>query len=164
MQGIEEHHRPQRTIWGIYRHTPQYDRKEQRSLLIHTSAADSSKCANHTSMIRHQLLPFWGNLNRHWKMFMQRCFCSKFSNFRVIFAAAPLMNKSFVKIAWYEANDMPTLSANSLLVIWLLSKIILLIHCFNIFIDGWRAQVTITSIVTDIFTAFLKSIIPQLNM
>ena len=63
-------------------------------------------------------------VNISWAMSMRHCFCSKFSNFGTIFAAARFMPKTSVKIAWHEPNDMPTSSATSLVVIRRLSKII----------------------------------------
>ena len=49
-------------------------------------------------------------------------FCSKFSDFGIIFPAARFMAKTFVKIAWHEPNDMPASSA--MFLIRRLSKII----------------------------------------
>ena len=75
------------------------------------------QCHNHTPMIRHQLWAYWANLdgrwivvNISWAMSMQRWFCSKFSNFGTIFAAARFMHKTLAKIAWHEPNGMPKLS------------------------------------------------------
>ena len=102
-------------------------------------------------MICHQLWPFWATS-------IERCFCSIFSNSGTIFAAARFMPKTSVKITWHEPNDMPRLSATSLIEIQRLSKII-----FFTFIVYWRAPATRTSIVIDIFSAFLKPVIPQLN-
>ena len=82
------------------------------------------QCHSHTPIIRHQLWSFWANLVRRWTSSTspKRCFCSKFSNFGTIFAAARFMPKTSVKIAWHEPNEIPTLSATSLIVIRLLSK------------------------------------------
>ena len=38
------------------------------------------------------------------------------------------------------------------------------LYCFNVFICYWRARAIRTSIVIDIFSAFLKPVIPQLNL
>ena len=67
--------------------------------------------------------------NTPWAMSMRRCFCSKFSNFGTIFAAARFMPKTSVKITWHEPNNMPPSAAVSLIVIlhWLSS----LLQCFH---------------------------------
>ena len=81
---------------------------------------------------------------------MLRCFCSKFSNFGTIFAAAFFMPITSVKIARHEPNDMATLSATSLIGIRRLSKIIFF-------------TASMFSSVVD-FSAFDKPVIPQLNL
>ena len=96
-------------------------------------------------------------------MSLWRWFWSKLSNFDTIFESARFMPKTPVKIAWHETNDMPTSSGICLIVIQRLSKIIFL-HCFNVFIGCWLARATWTSIIIDIFSAFLKPVIPQLNL
>ena len=48
--------------------------------------------------------------NISWAMSMRHYFCSKFSNFGTILAAAAFMPETSVKIAWHELNDMPTSS------------------------------------------------------
>ena len=48
-------------------------------------------------------------------MSMHRSFCSRFSSFETIFAAAPYLPKTSVKIDWHEPNDMTTSSATSIL-------------------------------------------------
>ena len=118
----------------------------------------------------HDSLPdmtFWANLDHRWTSramsSMQRCFCSKFCNFGIIFAAARFMPKTSVKIAWHEPNEMPTSSANSDVSD---STIIQnhLLHWFNVFTGYWGARANRTSIVIDILSAFLKPVIPQLNL
>ena len=65
----------------------------------------------------------WLNVvNISWAMFMQSCFCSKFSNFETIFAVARFMSKTSLKIAWHEPKNMATPSATSLIGIGRLSK------------------------------------------
>ena len=43
-------------------------------------------------------------------------FCSKYSNFGTVFAAARFMSNTSVKNSWHRANDMPTSLATSLIV------------------------------------------------
>ena len=83
------------------------------------------------------------------------CFCLKFSNFATIFVGTRFMPKTSVKIAKHEPNDMPTSSAASQNHV---------LHCFIVFIGCWRARATRTKIVIGIFSAFLKLVIPQLNL
>ena len=94
---------------------------------------------------------------------MRRCFCEKFSNFGTIFAATRFMPKRFVKITWHRPNDMTTPSATSLNSV---STIIQnhFLYCFKVFIGCRRARATRTSIVIDIFLAFLKPVTLQLNL
>ena len=95
------------------------------------------QCHSHTPMIRHQLWTFWTNLDHRCtsSTSSERCPCNVFffffCNFGTIFAAARFMPNPSLKIAWHEPNDMPTLSAISLIVIRQLSKIIffLLLMC-----------------------------------
>ena len=91
-------------------------------------------------------------------MSMQRCFCSKLSNFGTNFAASRFMPKTSVKICWREWNDMTTSSATPLIVIRLF------LHCFNVFTGCWRARATMTIIVIDNFSAFLKPVVPQISL
>ena len=85
------------------------------------------QCHSHTPMIRHQLWPFWANLDSHWTSLT--FFCSKFSNFETIFATS-------VKIAWHEPNDMSTSSATSLIVFRQLSKSIFFTYSmFSLVVD-----------------------------
>ena len=70
----------------------------------------------------------WSSLNVvniSWTMSMRHCFCTKFSNFGTVFAAARFMLKTSVNIAWHKPNDMPTSSATALIVIQRL-----LLQCF----------------------------------
>ena len=78
----------------------------------------------HTAMIRHQLWTFSANLDHRWTSSSspERCTCDivfpqNFSKFGTIFAAAGFMDKTLVKAAWHEPNDMPTSSATSIIVI-----------------------------------------------
>ena len=84
-------------------------------------------------------------------------FCSKFSNIETILAASRFMPTTTTKIAWHEPNDMPSSSATSLIVIQRLSKIIFFTASSVVNVFG-------TSIFIDIFSAFLKSVIPRLNL
>ena len=93
-----------------------------------------------------------------------RCFCSKLGNFGTIFAATRFMPKTSVKMAWHEPNDMRTSSATSLIVSDSMIIQNHFLHCFNVFICCWRARTIKTIIVIDIFSAFLKPLIPQLNL
>ena len=99
-------------------------------------------------------------VNISWAMSMRLCFCSKISNFGTIFAAPHFIPKKFVKIAWHEPNVMPTASATFLIMI--IQKHFH--YCCNIFIRCWRTRATRTCIVTELFSAFLKPVIPQLNL
>ena len=70
-------------------------------------------------------------VNISWAMSMRHCFPQK--------------------LLVISENDMPTSSANSLTV----QNHFL--YCLYVFIGCWRARATRTSIVTDIFSAFLKT-------
>ena len=89
-------------------------------------------------------------------MSMRRCFCSKFSNFR------KSLPKISVKIVWHEPNDMPTSSATALIVI--LQWFIIIYFTVSLFFGCWRTLVTRTSVVINIFSAFVKQVIPELHM
>ena len=60
-----------------------------------------------------------------------------------------------LKIAWHETNNMPTSSATSLIVIWRLFKII--------FFTALMFSLVVVLLEQDIFSAFLKPVIPQSN-
>ena len=70
------------------------------------------------------------------------------------------MPKTSKKITLHEPNDMPTSAATSLIAI-IQDHIH---HCFNVFIGYLSARETRTSIIINIFLAFLKPVIPQLNL
>ena len=92
-------------------------------------------------------------------MYMRSCFCSKFSNFGTVFAAARLMPETAVKIVCYYANIISNLSNSDSTIIHNH-----FVHCFKVFIGCWSARATRTSIVIDIFSTFFKPVIPQLNL
>ena len=122
------------------------------------------QCHSHTPIILHQLWPFWANLDLvverrqlFLSMSMRRCFSLKFNNFGIIFAAARYMPQTSVKIAWHEPNDMPTALASSLIVIRRLFKIIY-------FTASIFSSVVEVLGRLDIFTAFFKPVLPQLNL
>ena len=94
-------------------------------------------------------------------IFMRHCFCSKYSNFGTIFAAARFMPKTSVKIAWHEPNDNDNIISN----LSNSDSTIIQNHffyCFNVFIGCRRARATRTSIAIDIFSVFLRPVIPKL--
>ena len=88
-------------------------------------------------------------VNISWAISMRRCLPSKFSNFGTIFAAARFMPKITIKIAWHDTNNMPTSETTSLIVT---------------FSSLLQCRSTRTSIVIDIFSAFLTPVILQLNL
>ena len=104
---------------------------------------------NYMSTLSATSLIFWNNI----------CYRTIFQHyqqhllyFRTIFATARFMPEISVKIAWHKPNDMPTLSATPLIVLRRLCKIIF-----------FTASMLSTIVdVIDIFSAFLKPVIPQL--
>ena len=104
------------------------------------------QCHSHAPMIRHHLWPLGANLD-----ILSDVHVSLF------------LPKTSIKIAWHEPNVMPTSSATSPNSD---STIIQnhFLYCFNVFIGCWSVRATRASIVIDIFSAFLKPVIPQLNL
>ena len=125
------------------------------------------RCHSHTRIIQSLVVTVFEQIWIVINISIRHSFCSKFSNFGINFAAALFIAKTSVKIVWHEPNDMPTSSATSLIVIQWLSKFNQIYPNFlrfNLVIGCWLAGATRTSIVIDIFSAFFKPVIPQLNL
>ena len=126
------------------------------------------QCHSHTPIIRHQLRPFWANLDRRWTLSISpewyRCVVCFAQNLAILEQSLlPHVYASNIRkncLAWVElyANISSNHSSNSTII---RNQFL---HCFNVLIGCWRVRANSTSIVIDIFSAFLKPVIPQLNL
>ena len=125
-------------------------------------------CAQHFGVlailtIASELRLFLANLDRLWTLStcpelcpFRCCFYLKFCNFGTIFTSARFMPKTSIKIAWHEPNDMPTSSVSFL-------QVIVIRRLFNII---FFTASMFSPVVGDlgIFSAFLKPVMPKLNL
>ena len=109
------------------------------------------QCYSHIQMIRHQLWPFWVNLDCRWTSSTSPKQCPCY----VVFAQN--LAKTSIKTAWHEPNDLPKHHQQPLQY-WFddyPKSFSLLLQCFHRLLTCWGFQ--------DVFSAFLKPVIPQLK-